>query len=180
MKSRLLIAAGLVALACLIVAPTRTQEVTSENVEGVSNFHRLETVVACAGATKPEAAAEIKKMGFASIISLRQPSEAGADIEAEAAATKSAGIRFYNIPFNPAAPDPVAAGKFLDVITTKGVEPAFIHCSGGNRASMMWLIKRLVVDHWDVDRAEKEAAALGLSNPALKQFALDYAQSHKR
>ena len=42
------------------------------------------------------------------------------------------------------------------------------------------MIKRLVVDHWDVDRASEEAAALGLTNQALKQFALDYAQSHRR
>jgi hypothetical protein len=44
----------------------------------------------------------------------------------------------------------------------------------------MWMIKRLVVDHWDGDRAFKEATALGLTSPALKQFALDYAQSHTR
>jgi hypothetical protein len=44
----------------------------------------------------------------------------------------------------------------------------------------MWMIKRLAVDHWDVERASTEAAALGLTNPTLKQFAIDYAQSHKR
>jgi len=44
----------------------------------------------------------------------------------------------------------------------------------------MWMIKRLAVDHWDTDRASTEAAALGLTNPTLKQFAIDYAQSHKR
>jgi hypothetical protein len=44
----------------------------------------------------------------------------------------------------------------------------------------MWFIKRLVVDHWDVDRAAKEATALGMTSPTLKQFAIDYAQAHKR
>jgi hypothetical protein len=44
----------------------------------------------------------------------------------------------------------------------------------------MWFIKRLVVDQWDRDRAEKEAADLGMSNPALKEFAVTYAQTHKR
>jgi hypothetical protein len=43
----------------------------------------------------------------------------------------------------------------------------------------MWLIKWLVVDHWDVDRATQEATHWQTS-PALRQFALDYAQSHKR
>jgi uncharacterized protein (TIGR01244 family) len=159
---------------------TAGQQVNKEPVAGITNLARLETTVACAGAVKVEAVPEIKKMGFASIINLRQASEPGADIDAEAAAAKTAGIRFYHIPFNGQSPDPAVADRFLQAITTKGSEPAFIHCAGGNRAAAMWLVKRLAVDHWDVDRATTEASALGLTSPALKQFALDYAQTHKR
>jgi len=180
MKSHLLIGAALIGMAWMAATPVRAQEVTTETVDGVTNFHRLETTVACAGATKIEAIPEIKKMGFASIINLRQDSEPGADVEAEASAAKAADIRYFHIPFNGAAPDPAAADKFLDAITAKGSEPAFIHCAGGGRAATMWFIKRMVVDHWDVDRASKEATALGMTNPALKQFAIDYAQTHKR
>jgi hypothetical protein len=39
----------------------------------------------------------------------------------------------------------------------------------------MWMIKRLVVDKWDVERASTEAAALGLTNPTLKAFAIEQA-----
>ena len=42
------------------------------------------------------------------------------------------------------------------------------------------MIKRLVVDKWDSDRAFEEATALGLTSPALKKFAIDYAQTHKK
>jgi uncharacterized protein (TIGR01244 family) len=180
MRSRLFVAAGLLAAICLWTVPVGAQKVTKETVPGVTNFIRLETTVACAGATSATAVPEIKKMGFASIINLRQPTEQGADIDAEAAAAKAAGIRFYSIPFNGQSPDPAAADRFLDAITTKGSEPAFIHCAGGNRAAAMWLIKRLAVDRWTVDKAAEEATALGLTSPALKQFAVDYAQSHPR
>ncbi len=180
MRSYFLSAAVLIAIGWMATPPVRSQEVTKETVEGVTNFNRLETTVACAGATKAQAVPEIKKMGFASIINLRQASEPGADIEAEMAAAKAAGIRYYHIPFNGSAPDPASADKFLDAITVKASQPAFIHCAHGNRAATMWLIKRLVVDHWDVERASKEATALGMTNPSLKQFAIDYAQTHKR
>ena len=50
--------------------------------------------------------------------------------------------------------------------------------TGGNRAAAMWLIKRLAVDHWDVDRAATEATALGLTSSALKTFAVEYVHSH--
>ena len=156
------------------------QEVTKQTVPGVTNFARLETTVACGGATKPEAVPELKKLGFASIINLRLPTEAGAMVEEEGAAAKAAGINYYNIPFNGQQPDPAVADKFIAAITAKGNEPAYIHCAAGNRAGAMWMIKRLVVDHWETDRAATEAAALGMTSPALKQFAIDYAQSHKK
>jgi uncharacterized protein (TIGR01244 family) len=180
MKSHFLIALSIISGAWLAATPARAQEVTQENVDGVKNFHRLETTVACAGAIKADAVPEIKKFGFASIINLREASEDGANLEAEAAAAKAADLRYYSIPFNSAAPDPAVADKFLDAITAKGSDPAFIHCAGGGRAATMWFIKRLVIDHWDVDRAAKEATDLGMTSPKLKQFAIDYAQSHKR
>src|SRR5215813_15213359 len=161
----------------LFGARAGAQQVTKQDVPGAMNFTRLETTVACGGATKPEAVPEIKKMGFASIINLRLPTEAGADIEAEAAAAKTAGIKYFHIPMNGQNLDPAVADKFIQTITTPGNEPAFIHCASGNRASAMWMIKRMVVDHWDADRAGTEAAALGLTNPALKAFALEYSKS---
>jgi len=170
----------LVAVAMLGVPPSAAQQVTKQTVPGAANFTRLETTVACGGATTPEAVPELKKMGFASIINLRLPSETGANIEAEAAASQAAGIKFFSIPFSGQNPDPAVADKFLNTITTKGNEPAYIHCAAGNRAAAMWMIKRLAVDHWDTDKAFQEATALGLTSPALKQFAIDYSQSHKR
>jgi protein tyrosine phosphatase (PTP) superfamily phosphohydrolase (DUF442 family) len=180
MKSLFLIAAGLLSTTCLAALPARAQEVTKENVDGITNFHRLETTVACTGAIKVTAVPEIKKFGFASIINLREASEDGANLEQEAAAAKAADIRYYSIPFNSTMPDVAAADKFVAAITEKGSDPAFIHCAGGGRAATMWFIKRLVVDHWDVDRAAKEATDLGMTSPKLKQFAIDYAQTHKR
>jgi uncharacterized protein (TIGR01244 family) len=180
MRSQVLIAAGLVAGAWLAASPAWAQEVTKENMDGITNFHRLETTVACSGAIKADAVPEIKKFGFASIINLREPTEDGANIEQEAAAAKAVGLNYYSLPFNSSAPDAAVVDKFLDAITAQGSDPAFIHCAGGGRAATMWFIKRMVIDHWDVDKAAKEATDLGMNSPKLKQFAIDYAQTHKR
>src|SRR5205814_2901681 len=101
-------------------------------------------------------------------------------IDAEAAAAKAAGISFYNIPFNNAAMDPAAVDRFLQTINQPGNQPAFIHCASGNRAAAMWMVKRVLVDKWDVERAGAEAAGLGLTNQALKTFMLSYIDSHKK
>lgn len=116
---------------------------------------------------------DIKKMGFVSVINLRQASEPDTNIPA----AKAAGLTYIHLPFNASAPDPAVVDRFLEAIRQPANEPAFVHCASANRASAMWLIKRVQIDRWDVEKAMKEA--LGLTSAPLKKFALEYIQSHK-
>src|SRR5262245_3797468 len=160
-------------------ALAHAQNVTKETLPGVTNFAKLETTFACAGATTPQAVAGLKQMGYASIINLREATEAGAEIDAEAAAAKTAGITFIHLPFNTASPNPAVVDSFLKAVTDTKNQPAFVHCASGNRAAAMWMIKRIQLDKWDAERAGTEAAALGLTNGALKTFAVQYVETHK-
>jgi len=172
---------ALAALISLVAAASATaqSQVTKENVPGITNFARVQTTVACAGATKAEAAPEIKKMGFASIINLREATEAGADVENATAAAKAAGLNYVHLPFNAASPAPDVVDRFLAEIVKPANQPAFIHCAGGGRAATMWMIKRVQVDKWEQARAIEEATALGMTE-RLKPFALSYIETHKR
>jgi uncharacterized protein (TIGR01244 family) len=170
------IAAAVIVLVSTIAAAQST--VTKQNVPGITNFSKVETTVACAGATTPAALADVKKMGYNSVINLRTASEAGAQIEEEAAAAKAAGINYIHLPFNAQSPDPMLVDNFLKAITDKANEPAFIHCASANRAAALWMVKRIAVDKWDVAQATTEAEALGLTNPNLKAFAIEQAKKH--
>jgi uncharacterized protein (TIGR01244 family) len=165
-------------------APSAPQQppvnVTKPTVAGVTNFAKLESTIACAGATTAAAMPELKKLGYNSIINLREASEQGADVENAAAAAKAAGINYVHLPMNSRTPDPVVADKFLKAIVEPANQPVFVHCGSGNRAAAMWMIKRMVIDGWDADKAGIEATALGLTNPTLKQFAIDYAAKTKK
>ena len=165
--------------AAVTIAAAQSQ-VKKEAIPGITNFARLETTVACAGAVTPSAVAEIKKMGFKAIFNLRLANEQGADIESETAAAKAAGINFVHIPLSGSSPDPNVVDSFLEAITAAGNQPAFIHCASGNRASALWFIKRVIVDKWDTDRAMAEATELGAMSQTMKTFALHYVQTHKR
>lgn len=180
MKMHFGIAALLGLTLSLATASGAAQQPTRVTLPGVTNLSRVGTEVACSGAITPEAVPEIKKLGFVSIINLRESNEPGANVEAEGVAAKDSGLHYYHVPFNAATPDPTSVEKFLDAITTKGAEPAFIHCAAGGRAAALWMIKRLAVDHWEVERAAREAEELGLTNPKLRQWAVDYGQSHRR
>src|SRR5689334_18370267 len=145
MKRLLLLFAVVTAVANIGAAQS---QVKKETVPGITNFARLETTVACAGAVTPSAVAEIKKMGFKTIFNLRLATEQGAGIEEEAAAAKAAGINFVHLPLSGSSPDPKVVDSFLEAITAAGNQPALIHCASGNRASALWFIKRVIVDKW--------------------------------
>ena len=176
MRNQLLLAT----IAVTLLGGLAHAQVTTPTVPGVRNFAKLDSTIACGGATTPEGVAELKKLGYASIINLRQASEAGADIDVSKAAANGAGVRYIHLPFNNQAPDTAVADEFVKAVVDPKNQPVFVHCGSGNRAAAMWMIKRLVVDGWDAERASTEAAALGLSNEPLKKFALDYAASKKK
>src|SRR4029077_3509237 len=153
------------------------QQVTKKNIEGVSTFAQLDTTIACGGATSPAAIPELGKMGFKSVINLRLASEEGAQVEAEGAAVKAAGMNYVHLPFSIQTPDPKLIEDFIAAVTRPANQPAYVHCAAGGRAASLWMIKRVVADHWDEQRALTEANALGL-NDRLRPFALDYIHSH--
>jgi len=168
-----------VAVFALVATSVPAQQVKKGEVAGVRNFARLETTVACGGATDPGSVAEIGQMGFKAIFNLRLSSEKGANVAQEEAAAKAAGLNYVHVPFTPSKPNLASVDKFLAAIRDPANDPAFIHCAGGNRAAGFWLIKRVLVDHWDTDKAIAEAESLGLDDKgAMKKFALEYIKTH--
>jgi len=176
--SLLRISALLAAFAVTFVT-VAAQGVTKETVAGISTFARLDTTIACGGATSVDAVPELKKMGFRSIINVRRSSEAGADVDAEGLAAKTAGLRYIHLPFDPQSPDPMLIDNFIAAVTAPENQPAYIHCAAGGRAAALWMIKRWKADGWDEKRALDEAIALGL-NERFQPFALNYIRTHTR
>jgi uncharacterized protein (TIGR01244 family) len=163
-----------------LVAGVASAQVTKESVQGIVNFSKVETTIACAGATSPAAVADIKRLGYAAIINLRQASEQGADVEGEAAAAKAAGITYIHLPFNAQMPDTGIVDQFITAVSAPANQPAFVHCASANRAAALWMAKRMLVDGWDQDRASTEATALGLTSAPLKAFVLQYVAAHHK
>lgn len=166
-------------LACSGAAAMAQSDVSKATVPGIVNFGYIGTTVACAGATAPAALADVKKLGYAAVINVRVATEPGAEIDASAAAAKAAGLTFIHLPFNAASPDPMLVDRFLAAVTDPKNQPAFIHCASANRAAALWMIKRIVVDKWDAERAATEATALGMTSPALKTFAIEQARARR-
>ena len=153
---------------------------TKEDRAGITNFTRVDAVVACGGATETAALDGLKKDGFKAVINLRMPQEPGANIEQNAARAKQLGLTYISIPFSGQSPDPKAVDQFLGTIADKSNQPVYIHCGSATRVGTVWLVKRVLQDGWTVEKATEEAHLIGLHSQPLEQFALDYISGHKK
>jgi uncharacterized protein (TIGR01244 family) len=145
---------------------------------GTANYTRVDATVACAGATTVEAIPALKAEGFKAIVNLRQATEPGADIDRSKAVAQDAGLKYIHIPFSGSDPSTGAVDEFVRAMKDPSNSPVFIHCASANRAGMMWMIKRVMIDGWSVEKASEEAERAGLKNARLKAFALDYLKQH--
>ena len=170
----------LAAIIASFVAVSASAQVQKVERPGIRNFSRVDATIGCGGAVESAALPALKKDGFVSVINLRLASEEGANVEQEGTAAVAAGLKYFHLPFNAAAPDPKVVDQFLVTVANKANQPVFIHCGSANRVGGMWMIKRVLQDGWTIDRAREEAQAIGLRDPQLTMFATEYINSHKK
>ena len=148
------------------------------DASGIEKFHRIDARVSTAAQPTLPQIAELPAEGYRTIVNLREPSEHDADAEAQAA--KAAGLRYVSIPVRTADPKPGQVDAFLKALSDPDVFPVLLHCGSGNRVGAFWMIRRVLVDGWTSEDAEREAREIGMKSPNLKEFAAEYIRQHPR
>ncbi len=147
---------------------------------GIPNFLKLTDQVWTGGQPWTEHWPKLKEAGVKVVINLRQPSEyEGVNEEKQ---VKELGISYFNIPVAGNAPDELDADDFLK-LTDEQLKngPVFIHCAVGTRVGAFWMIRRVMRDGWEFDKALEEANRIGLrSHPGLTEFAKEYIAKKKK
>ncbi|MBX7221461.1 MAG: protein tyrosine phosphatase family protein [Blastocatellia bacterium] len=158
--------------------PHNLQDLKQKLQADIPNLTCLTPQVATAGQPNFAAFQKLAQNGFKSVINLRTATE-GIDLKQEQEMAEKAGLKYISIPVQTSAPNPEQVPVFFAAVQNKTNQPMLIHCGSANRVGAFWLIYRVVKNGWTVEKAEAEAVSLGLTNPALKQFALDYIRSVK-
>jgi uncharacterized protein (TIGR01244 family) len=145
----------------------------------IRNFLRVNEEFCTGGQPRLEHLAQLKEQGVKTIINLRRPTEHRA--EEEEAEAKRLGLRYFNIPVAFGEPKDEQADEFLKITDDAANRPAFIHCTAAIRAGAFWMIRRVLRDGWTVERAEEEAARIGLrESPHLNEWARAYIEKRKK
>lgn len=147
---------------------------------GIPRFLKLSDQVWTGGQPWPEHLVKLKDAGIKVVINLRPHGESEGD--REEARVKELGMSYFNIPVVYNAPDELDADDFLK-ITDEQLKngPVFIHCAVATRVGAFWMIRRVLRDGWDFDKALEEANRIGLRNQAhLVEFAREYIEKKKK
>jgi uncharacterized protein (TIGR01244 family) len=150
----------------------------SGSAAGIERYLRVSERFSTGAQPTLEQLALLRDQGVRTVINLRRPSEH--DAAAEAKKVGALGMRYVSIPVDPAAPADDQVAEFLRATADEAGQPAFLHCSSANRVGAFWMIRRVVVDGWTVEKAEEEARRIGLRTAVMREFALDYIQRQKK
>jgi uncharacterized protein (TIGR01244 family) len=165
---------------CPVCSMPLVEKTVANDLAGIPNFLKLNNQVWTGGQPTIEHLSKLKEAGVKVIINLRPHGEHNGDVEA--AKVKDLGMTYFNIPVvyrEPADPAAVAFLKITDEQLKNG--PVFIHCAAAIRVGALWMIRRVLRDGWDFDKALEEANQIGMRNQQhLITFAREYIERNKK
>ena len=165
---------------CPVCSMPLVEKTVANDLAGIPNFLKLNNQVWTGGQPTIEHLSKLKEAGVKVIINLRPHGEHNGDVEA--AKVKELGMTYFNIPVVYREPADPAAGDFLK-ITNEQLKngPVFIHCAAAIRVGAFWMIRRVLRDGWDFDKALEEANQIGMRNQQhLITFAREYIERNKK
>ncbi len=152
---------------------------SQEQAQPIRNFLKINEEFCTGGQPRLEQLEALKQSGVKAIINLRTPGEHRAD-EEQAMADKL-GLKYFNIPVVYRDPKDEQVTEFLRLTDDRANRPVFIHCTAAIRVGAFWLIRRVMRDGWSFEKAQEEAARVGLNEaPHLVEFARAYIAKHKK
>ena len=132
---------------------------------GIPNFLKLTDQVWTGGQPWLEHLPKLKEAGIKVILNLRPHAEWNGN--REEAKVKELGMSYFNIPVDFQSPDELDADDFLK-LTDEQLKngPVFIHCTAAIRVGAFWMIRRVLRDGWEFEKALEEANRIWLRNQA--------------
>jgi uncharacterized protein (TIGR01244 family) len=147
---------------------------------GIPRFLKVTDQVWTGGQPWAEHFPKLKDAGVKVIINLRPPAEQ--EGVREETKVKELGMAYFNIPVSFNEPDELDADEFLK-LTDEQLKngPVFIHCAVGSRVGAFWMIRRVLRDGWELDKAVEEANKIGMRSQGRQfDFAKEYIDKKKK
>jgi uncharacterized protein (TIGR01244 family) len=127
------------------------------------NYRLIRPGLAVAGQPTAAGLAELKAMGFKTVVNLRTEKEGAKD---EALVVKAAGLTYVWVPVTVETLSQADADAVAKILDDPAAGPVLLHCATANRVGAVWALLR-VRQGKTLEEAETEARTVGLESPAL-------------
>ena len=141
---------------------------TKQALPGITNFTKVDAMVACGGATE---IATLDALEEGRLQVRDQPAHghrAGREHRAEPGEGQGARPELHPHPVQRGSPDPKVVDQFLAAIANKANQPVFIHCGSAKRVGAVWLVKRVLQDGYRSTRPPRKPRPSACSTPASR------------
>ena len=129
----------------------------------IVNYVVVRPGLAFAGKLAPEVIAQLKGMGFKTVLNLRTEQEGAKD---EESVVRAQGLRYEWVPVMPETLSIADVKKVEAVLDDASAAPVLFHCASANRVAGVWAIIQ-VRRGKPLAAAIEEARPLGLKSPAV-------------
>lgn len=177
--------AGLTRTWLLLLSLAATQQVAAaqQDVEqrnpGLPNFHKVGEHLYRGAQPKAGGIARLAELGFNTVINLRGDDDRA---QAEGDAVKSAGMRYFHVPFKRlGAPTDAQIQRVLALINDAANGKVFLHCQrGADRTGTVIAVYHITHDDWTGEQAQQEADKYGMRfwQRGMKNYIRDYYDAH--
>jgi len=132
----------------------------------VRNFLPLSNQVASGGPPSAQSIAEMRDLGYTTIINLRTSAESGVAEEAQLAA--QAGLRYIHLPVRTSGIDLAYAAEVREALRSAEGGKVLLHCGSGGRVSAVWGLARALEEGLSEEEAVAAAQQAGMRSSRLE------------
>lgn len=155
--------AAALAVGFALTAPVAAEVPASVDATALPNYHVIRPDLAAAGQPSAEGLAELKALGFKTVVNLRTDREGAKD---EEAVVKAAGLAYVSVPVTIETLSHADVDAVSRVLDDKAAGPVLLHCGNANRVGAVWALVQIRQGK-TLEAAEAEGRMVGLTNPAL-------------
>ncbi len=135
----------------------------SADATAFPNYRLVRPGLAVSGQPSAEGLAQLKEMGFKTVVNLRTEKEGAKE---EEALVKAAGLAYVSVPVTAPTLSQADAEAVGRVLEDPAAGPVLLHCATANRVGAIWALLQ-VRKGKSLDEAEAEGRAIGLQSPTL-------------
>jgi len=132
----------------------------------IRNFLPITERVAGGGPPSAATIAEMKALGYSTIINMRTLAESG--VAEEAALAEAAGLHYVHIPIGGTTANLRNALALSQALESAPEGRVLVHCGSGSRVGAMWGLKEAIEHGLDQDHAAEVARRSGMRSDRLE------------